>query len=324
VTEDRFMNSLRGEPRREFARRLWERLAPATPDEDRVAASRRFAPAFAIAAVAIAIASLFVFPSMRASAQAFLDLFRVRNFVAVSVDPARFERLNRSDLDLKKLIGDRLQVLEEPGPPVPYPSVTAAGTAAGIQAHTPSWMPAGFALDSVRVCGAGRARITADAARLRELMTLLDVRDIAIPNGVDGAVVEVHAWPAVQQTFRRNPPENDGPRATLIQARSPEVSMPAGLELARLAEIGLRMLGTPEADARRLAERTDWRSTLLVPVPADAGSFQEVDVDGARGLLVASRERSHRLILWSRGDQVFALGGTLSREDLLQMAGSVR
>jgi hypothetical protein len=323
VTEDRFMHSLRREPRRDFTRRLWGRLAPATPDDDREGAPRRWAPAFAIAAAAVAILALFAFPSMRASAQAFLDLFRVRNFVAVSVDPARLERLKKGDLDLEKLIGDRLQVLEEPGPPLPYPTVTAAGAAAGILARSPSWLPAGLTLDSVRVCGAGRARITADATRLRELMTLLDVRDVAIPNGVDGAVVEVHAWPAVQQTFRRDGPRG-GRRAMLLQAKSPEISMPAGLELARLAEIGLRMLGTPEADARRLAERTDWRSTLLVPVPADAETFQEVDVDGARGLLVASRARGHRLILWSRGDEVFALGGTLATEDLLQMAGSLR
>lgn len=324
MNDDRFMHSLRREPLPEFARGLWNRLAPRETADETEPAPRRLVPVLASAFAAIAIVALFVFPSVRASAQAFLDLFRVHNFVAVNVDPARFERLKGTSLDLKELVGSRMQVLQEPGAPRPYPSVSAAGAAAGVVARTPAWMPAGLGPDSVWVAGEGRVRVTADGARLRSLMDVLEVRDLSVPPGLDGATVEVHAWPAVRQTWRRSG-DTKGPRALLIQARSPEVSLPAGLELARLAEIGLRLLGMPEADARRLADRTDWRTTLVVPVPMNSASFQEVDVDGTRGLLITPRQGQERtLLMWSRNGEVFALAGKLPREELLQMAGSLR
>lgn len=323
MSDDRFMHSLRGEPRREFTRGLWQRLGRHGTTDDTERARPRLVPALALAAAAMAIVGLFAFPSMRASAQAFLDLFRVRSFVAVSVDATRFERLKQIDLDLKKLIGDRMEVIQDPGEARPYDSAISAGAAAGIRARTPTWLPSGLAPDTVMVTGEGRMRITADAARLRELMNTLDVRNVDIPTGLDGARVEVHAYPAVEQSFRSTSPERKR-RVDLLQARSPEVALPAGLELARVAEIGLRVLGMSETEARRLADRTDWRSTLLVPVPIDAGFFQEVEVAGARGLVIAARKGSRHLVVWSKDDQVFALGGNVGREDLLRMANSVQ
>jgi hypothetical protein len=104
------------------------------------------------------------------------------------------------------------------------------------------------------------------------------------------------------------------------------------VDLARLGEIALRVLGMNETDARRMAERTDWRTTLIVPVPVSAGSFRSVEVNGARGLLVTYQEpatadrpaRHGAMLLWSQNDDVFALSGNLESEDLVQMATSIR
>jgi hypothetical protein len=55
-----------------------------------------------------------------------------------------------------------------------------------------------------------------------------------------------------------------------------------------------------------------------------------VSVNGQPGLLVAAKgERSGgqmregAIVLWSRGDMVYALSGNLSEIDILQMANSV-
>ena len=55
--------------------------------------------------------------------------------------------------------------------------------------------------------------------------------------------------PAVAVIYRA-----EGLRVGFIQAHSPEVSLPAGTDLARLGELGLRILGMPPAEAHRFAQ----------------------------------------------------------------------
>ena len=123
-----------------------------------------------------------------------------------------------------------------------------------------------------------------------------------------------------------------GMRANLVQARSPEVSLPPGVDLSQLGEIGLRILGMEAAEAHRFAQRIDWHSTMIVPVPTDAGEFREVTVNGQHGLLITSSEKGHEgpprgprnMVLWADGQKVYGLMGSMGREELVQMANSVR
>jgi hypothetical protein len=119
----------------------------------------------------------------------------------------------------------------------------------------------------------------------------------------------------------------------LVQANSPEVTLPTGVDLAQLGEIGLRILGLDPAEARRMASTIDWTSTLVVPVPSNASSFREVTVHGQRGLLVTTNgdpagtpngRRAGAIVMWTEGDRVFALAGNLDSMELMQMAESVR
>ncbi len=324
--DDRSLHSLREEPRPEFARALRQRLrdgeAPAT------AAARRLplTPLFAAAAGIAVVASLILFPSVRASAQAFLDLFRVRQFTAVSFDPSRFERFRAENHDQVSLVFSKVETLEKPVAPSYFTDPAAAGAAVGFTVRVPGSLPAGLVADTLVVSGGGVARMTVDAKRLRDVMTALDIRDVTVPEDLDGKSVTVHAARMVSQSFRAGER-----RVELAQSPSPEVELPAGVDLKRLGAIGLRILGVSPGDARRLATAIDWRSTLVVPVPTDAGSFREVTVHGQKGLLITrtakpaggERRRLGAVVLWSEGGQVYALAGDLGREELLAMAESV-
>jgi len=326
--DERFMQALKSAPDPEFARRLRDQLgneadAEASNAEERPRARwvGLLAPALAVAL----LASVILFPSVRASAQAFLDLFRIRNFTAVSVNPERIRQLQEGKLDLKSLIGDRVETVIEPGPPQTVASAAAAGAAAGIQVKVPNTLPSGLQPDSVSWRGPGEARVTADVERLNSVLQTLGIRDVAVPMAIDGQKIEVKVPAVVRQSFSAGKK-----RAEFLQAKSPEVSLPAGVDLAALGEIGLRILGLERAEAQRLARSIDWRSTMLIPVPGNAGSFRQVSVNGQPGLLVAAKgERSGgqmregAIVLWSRGDMVYALSGNLSEIDILQMANSV-
>lgn len=322
--DDRFLHEHRRDPAAGFSRRLRERLRA---DED-IRSAPVWRPLLAAAAALVVVAGLFAFPAVRAGAQSMLDLFRVRSFVAVPFDETRVEKLRSLDHDNAMMIFDRQEVILEPGSPVTHASPGMASAAAGFSVATPGYLPNGLALDSVKVTGEGRARLGVSTARLRELLTALDLRDVEVPSGLDGQMLEVHMYPVVSQTYRA-----EKRRLTLLQSRSPEVSLPTGVDLARLGELGLRILGLDSGEARRIASTVDWRSTMLVPVPVNASSFRSVTVQGQQGLLITTtgeanakgrRRRAAALVMWTEGDRVFALEGTLQDSDLLQVAESVR
>jgi hypothetical protein len=274
-------------------------------------------------AASVAIVTFaFTLPSVRAGAAAFLDLFRVVSFTGVAFDASKLRELEGSRVDFAGLLGEQIEVLEEPEGPVSYESPDEAGAAAGLHLLWPAWTPFGWQRVGIEVGGGHAARITADTAKLDQLLVDLGLSDVAVPPGLDGQVVTVSVPPMVSATY-----SNGQDIAVLIQSRGPEVSFPAGLDLGALAEIGLRILGLDRDEAYRLATTVDWRSTLLVPVPSNAARFKQVDVGGRSGLMIEGRgddEMRYNLLLWSLGDRVLALGGVLPAADLFEMAQTLQ
>jgi len=322
--DDRFMTELREEPTPAFSGALRARLRRAAPVPRHKLAWR---PAVAAVAAVAVVAGLFAFPSVRASAQAVLDLFRVRNFAPVSFDPTRFDKLRGTARDNPTEMFGKAEVLQDPGQPVVVPNTAAASARAGIDVREVRDLSGGMRLDSIWVAGAGVARFTASVPRLQDALQTLGINDVTVPANLDGKAVTVHKPPIVVQRYK-----NDRRRAVLLQARSPEVELPAGVDLSELAEIGMRILGLDRHEAHQLARSVDWHSTLLVPVPQNASSFRRVEVHGQPGLMVTMREgatkerrgRDGTMVLWSEGDRVYALNGDLDQTDMLAMAESVR
>ncbi|HVP40263.1 MAG TPA: hypothetical protein VMS93_13885 [Candidatus Saccharimonadales bacterium] len=331
MSED-FMSKLRRDPPPELEAGLRERLRRQGPAGEGAGAllrrARFYRPALAVAAAAAIVVAFVLSPALRASAQAFLDLFRVRNFAAITVDSGRLEQLNHTQLDVKSLLGDQVQELEKPGPPQVVPDAGAASAVAGFAVRTPVTLPTGLMPDTLLVRGRAVARVTVDARKLRQALEALGVSDVRLPDRLDGAQATVRVPPAVVIRYRQGKQV-----AVLMQAPSPVVELPPGLDLRQLGEIGLRVLGLSPEEAHRFAGTIDWRSTVLIPVPSNASSFREVDVHGQRGLLVTTTGaptgtetggRRGAVVMWSEGDRVYALAGNIASEDLLLMAGSLR
>jgi hypothetical protein len=334
MMDERFLKGHRREPRPEFSRPLRARLRQLEQDE-RLVPAPRFAPALAAFGVLALAAALFFVPSVRVAAQSVLDLFRVRTFTAVQFDPVRIDKLKAmagsqggEDSPDPAMLGiERTEWLKKPGEPVVYPSVAAAGVAARLASvRMPGWLPSGMRADTIEVQGESAARLTVRTARLRQLLDGLDLRDVQVPSGLDGQQITVHMPPALIQSFR-----SGGRTAHLLQATSPQVTLPPGADLARLGEIGLRILGLDPGEAHRMAQAIDWRTTLVVPVPMNAASFRQVSVQGHPGLLITTsggtgsrRLREGTMLLWTEADLVLAMGGDVREFELMQMAESLR
>jgi hypothetical protein len=316
---DAQLHALRQDPSPEFAERLLARLQrDERPVARRPAAWLRAAAGPALAAVGMAV--LLTLPAVRASAQSFLALFRVTNFVAVEVDSNRLAALKARHLDLKTLLDENAQEVRKPGPALPVVSLEQAAQAAGFDLKVPSWMPAGSRIIEMSVTGEGIARVTANGTRLRQVMDFLGITDLDVPAGVDGQVLTVRVPPAVMVRY-----EHGGRRTRFFQGPAPEVTMPAGFDLPALGEIGLRILGLSREDARQMARAIDWRSTLVVPLPSGIHSLKRVDIGGNPGIAVEYTDASRTsMVLWSDGGRVFGLVSLQEMSDVLEMANSVR
>jgi hypothetical protein len=322
--DDRMLHEYRREPDPAFARELRERLRRA--EEPRRFLSGNLARVLAAACAVLVVAGLFAIPSVRVSAQAMLDIFRVRRFAAVEFDKSRFETLRSLGKDPGLLVLDKRETVLDPGPSRRVRSENEASSIAGFGVSKVGYLPMGMTADTVYVEGAGEMRFSVSEAKLRALLDRLDLREVAVPSGLDGQWIDVRKPPMVIQTYR-----SKNRRAALMEARSPEVSVPAGWNPEQLAEIGLRVLGLDRGEARRIARSTDWRSTLLVPVPTDASTFRQVTVRGQQGLLITTtgekgpdgHERQGVVLMWTERDRVFCLKGILSPEEVMKIAESL-
>lgn len=326
--DDRFLKDARQEPRPEFARALRERLRSLeTAHAVHRAVRPRFSPALGAVAALLAVIGLFSIPAVRVSAQAFLDLFRVQNFAAIKVDPARLAQLRNQQMSVEAILG-KPEVVQEPGPLRVFTNARDAMVATGYPVREVAGVP-GVTADTTFVRGESRARLRVDTTSLRSLLAALAIDDITIPPGIEGAEVNVHLRPITRTVYLK-----DKSRISFLQSPSPELSLPAGIDVAQLGEIGLRIAGLSSSEAKRFSQSIDWHSTMLVPVPAGASSFSEVDIHGRKGLLVSMSERQNpdggkheavTQLLWSDGERVYALvGKKASNVTLLQMANAVQ
>jgi hypothetical protein len=270
-------------------------------------------------------------PPVRAAAREFLDYFRIQRFVAVPVDTERIERLQRGGIDLRSLVEGQIEVLEPAEEPEAVDDVPLASVLAGVDVRQPSVLPRNATFAGVEVIRPGGFRVRLDTAKIRALAEAFGIDGTRVRDSWEGATMEVHAPPAVALRYERGESE-----FVLVQSRGPEVELPEDVELAELGALGLQMAGMSAEEARLFAARVDWRSTLLVPIPSEGGSFREVEIQGRKGILVSGRARPEpgqegtprrtrwtSVLLWADDDRVYALAGPGHGIELLEMAGSI-
>ena len=333
--EDQFLRDLKTQPSSEFAARLRATLRAVPPN-----AVARVAPAAVIkkwfaAAASIALVGLvFTLPPVQAAAEAFLDFFRVKQFTGVQFDPERLQSLESSGFSPEAIFG-KVEPLTTPQEPVSYASAADAGAAAGIRVRTPAWIPSGFSSTGFMASSEMAARITINTAGLQAVLDTLGLPDVELPEGLDGQTATVRLPPIVTQTFvNRDPMVKDRTGEIIertvhvIQAQSPDVSFPAGLDLSKLAYAGLRVLGMSRDEAYRMSTTIDWRTTLIVPVPSKAVAYRPLNVAGNEGLLIEGLAAGERfpggVLMWSAGGETFAVAGAVGGQELLEIAQTLQ
>ena len=320
MTNNAWLHALRSDPSPVFKEQLRARLRAHEPVND----TRHDWPRRALvpAAAVVVVAVLLSVPAVRASVAQFVSLFRVIHVVAVPVDSSRLDRLKAEHLEIGALIGEHVEVVQDPGPPVSVVSLADAAAAANMTLAVPQWLPDNTGLLETTVVGERVVRVAANGQRLQQVMDALGINDLSVPAGLDGHIVNVRVPPVVTIRY-----DHGGRRTRLIQARSPQVTLPNSINIEALGEIGLRILGLERAEAKEFAQAIDWHSTLIFPVPPNASSFRQVNIGGHLGVVIQHQPPNGSLtntVVWSTPDNVFVLLSTQEWEQVLAMADSVR
>jgi hypothetical protein len=296
------------------------RAEEASPGDARRGWPRRVMIAAAAVVVMVALVSV---PAVRASVARFVSLFRVINLVAVPMDASRIDRLKADDLKIDSLIGEHVQMVEDPGAPLNVASLDEAAAVAAMPLAIPQWLPDNTQIIETAVMGERVMRVTGSSQRLQQVLDALGINDVPVPPGLDGQTVDVRVPPVVMIRYDHQ----NNRRTRLFQARPPELKMPNDIDLQTLGEIGLRILGLPSLEARQFAQLIDWRTTLVVPVPPNASSFQQIDIGGHPGVLIQHQPKDQSpttTIVWSTSERVFALVSIQHVAEVTAMATSVR
>ena len=263
------------------------------------------------AAVGGVLGLLIAFFALTQSGQAlasdFLGLFRVQKFAPISISPEQLANLE--NLDLEGLFPGEVAWDQEPVEPQKVETIDEA-----IMMAPASFT---FAPDlgepaEIAVGGSGSGTLTVDLAGARAILNIAGVDGNLLPDSLDGADISVTTHDGIFMQW-------DEGQTTLVQMPSPEINYPSDFDPQPVGQAVLQLLGMSEDEASRLSNSIDWSNTLILPIPADMASFQEVSVNGSTGILITANEGGESSLIWEAAGNVHMLAGDWSADELLDL-----
>ena len=292
------------------------------------------------AAAALVLALVISIPGTRAMADHLLSLFRVQQVTVIPVDFTGMQQLTGNGAlskQLSALISNSTNVTQKAGDPVDAANAADASQKAGFTVR----LPAGSTPSRLSVLNSMAFNFTIDRAKAQAVLDEAGRSDLLLPDAIDGAVVNVTIPASVSADYGNCPSPSEtgkkpGPGGSMgrnypdcvimSQLPSPLVNAPAGVDIAQLAQIGFEFSGMTREQAAAFTQTVDWTSTLVVPIPKNAATYQQVSVDGVTGTLIQrpADDAPQYVLLWVKNGVVYAIGGLgADTQKAIQMANSL-
>lgn len=300
--------------------------------------------AFPVARIATAalviVAVVLAFPGARAFAGELLNLFRVQQVTVVPVDFTGLEQLTGDGAlgnQFTELISNSVHMDKKPGDPV---QASSAEDASKLTSFTVR-LPKSTTPSQIYVTNAASFTVTVDRTKAQSLLDEAGRSDLVLPASIDGADISVQIPAAVSAGYGTCPkPEKDMSRnqgsgapgrrfpdcVMLVEMPSPSVNAPADLDINQLAQLGLEFTGMSKDDAAAFTKTVNWTSTLVIPIPKNAATYQQVTVDGVTGTLIQrpADDAPQYALLWVKNGIVYAISGLgANSQQAIDMANSL-
>ena len=288
----------------------------------------------------LALTLIIAIPGTRALASELLNLFRVQQVAVVPVDFTGMQHLNGAfSNDISQLISDSVTMTKKPGDPVAASDANEASSLAGFNVRVPQDPTP----SQINVMNGASFSLKIDRTKAQALLEEAGRSDLILPEAIDGEKISVEIPSSVSIAFGTCPPPSSDDEGfgtnskgspgrryadcvILAEIPSPVVSAPASVDVAQLAQIGLEFSGMSSEQAAAFTSTIDWTSTLVVPIPKNAASYEQVSVDGVTGTLIQrpADDAPQFSLLWVKDGIIYAIGGLGSNsEQALQIANSL-
>lgn len=307
-------------PQKALRRFQQERIAKEIPMFKRLFASS----VFRFAAIGVLLIALTLsFPQTRALADQFLSLFRVQQVKVVYLDFTGMQELTGQDLlgeQISQLLSTSMVVTQKSTKPVTVADVTQASQQAGFNVR----LPQGKTPSQLRVMGSSAFTFTIDQEKAQALLDEAGRADLVLPASINGKEVSISIPAAVSAAYGNCPSGESEFNSESTQQRyrdctlfaqipSPTVSAPDGLDVGQLVQIGLEFTGMSHEEAAAFTNSVDWTSTLVIPLPRHAASYEQVEVDGVMGTLIVRMsddgDTPSYSLIWVKNGIIYAVGG---------------
>jgi len=192
--------------------------------------------------------------------------------------------------------------------------------------------------------GAGAFTLKVDVSKAQALLNEAGRSDLVLPSSINGANVSVTIPASVSVAYGTCPDPATQDKANglnangsadrqypdcviLAEITTPTVSAPSELNIAQLAQIGLEFTGMTNDQAAAFTQTVDWTSTLVIPLPKNAATYQQVMVDEVIGTLIQrpADDAPQYVLVWVKNGIIYAISslGTNSQQ-AIQMANSLQ
>jgi hypothetical protein len=294
-------------------------------------------------AIVLILAVVLSFPQARAFADQILNLFRVQQVVVVPVDFTGMQQLTGNDTlgkQVSDLISSSITMQQKPGNLVTVSDAAQASQQVGFSVR----LPQGSSPSRFSVENAAAFTIKVDVTKAQALLNESGRPDLVLPSSINGTDVSVKIPASVSIAFGTCPDpttqdeglglNNSGGSAgrqypdcvILAEIPTPTVTAPPELNISQLAQIGLEFTGMTSDQAAAFTQTVDWTSTLVIPLPKNAATYEQVAVDGVTGTLIQrpADDAPQYTLLWVKNGIIYAISslGTNSQQ-AVQMANSL-
>jgi hypothetical protein len=289
------------------------------------------------------VAVLLSVPSIRAWAGEFLGLFRVQQVAVIPIDTTGMSQLS-GDSALGKQIGQLLansvSVNQKPGEPKAAVSAAEAGQIAGFIVRLPDNQTVA---PQLFVESGSSFEFTIDRAKAQALLDEAGRKDLVLPQALDGAKIKLEIPAGVSASYgscptpsasedglgihQGSPGRRYSDCVIFAQIPSPVVTTPPNVDFKQLAELGLEFTGMTPDQAKAFSDSVDWTSSLVIPIPKNAATYQQVQVDGVTGTLIQrpADDAPQYVLIWVKNGIIYAISSLGSNSaQAVQMANSLK
>jgi hypothetical protein len=293
-------------------------------------------------AVVLILALVISIPTTRVLADQILNLFRVQQVTVIPVDFTGMQQLTGDSVfgkQISQLLSSSITMTQKPGSPVNAADTAQASQLTGFNVRLPKDMTP----SQIYVEKAAAFTFKVDRTRAQALIDEAGRKDLVLPAEIEGADIFVNIPASASVGYGTCPaPTGDevspvgrgggsaGRRypdcVIMAEIPSPTVKAPSNVDVAQLAQIGLEFTGMSTEQAAAFSKTVDWTSSLVVPIPKNAATYQQVAVDGVTGTLIQrpADDAPQYSLIWVKDGIIYTIGGLGSNsQQALQMANSL-